>query len=165
MHDTLYGLFVDPYKMLKRAGLKKKMDVLEVGCGPGFFSIPAARVIGPESNLYAIDLNPVAVEKVEEKLHDAGLENARVMLADATDTGFDRDSVDLVFLFGVIHAINRVDLMVHEMHRVLRPDGVIAVQAGRWPEEKIHGALTQDRLFQFSGKSKNVIRFVVSGKG
>ena len=48
VHETLYGLFRDPYKVLKAAGLEPGQRVLEVGCGPGFFTIPAARIIGEE---------------------------------------------------------------------------------------------------------------------
>jgi ubiquinone/menaquinone biosynthesis C-methylase UbiE len=55
VHETLYGLFVNPYNRLSTAGLKPGRNVLEVGCGPGFFTIPAAKIVGDEGFVYALD--------------------------------------------------------------------------------------------------------------
>jgi len=84
VHETLYGLFRDPYKVLRAAGLEPGQKVLEVGCGPGFFTIPAARIVGEEGSVLAFDINPVAVEHVRRKIEEAGATNARVIVADAT---------------------------------------------------------------------------------
>jgi len=78
VHDTLYGLFVNPYKLLNAAGLKPGQKVLEVGCGPGFFTIPAARIVGEKGRVYALDINPVAVETVRRKIKERGLKNVDV---------------------------------------------------------------------------------------
>jgi predicted methyltransferase len=51
VHETLYGLFRDPYKALDAAGLEAGQDVLEVGCGPGFFTVPAARIVGKDGSV------------------------------------------------------------------------------------------------------------------
>jgi D-arabinose 1-dehydrogenase-like Zn-dependent alcohol dehydrogenase len=61
VHETLYGLFRDPYKALKAAGLEPGQKVLEVGCGPGHFTIPAAEIVGDKGSVLALDVNPLAV--------------------------------------------------------------------------------------------------------
>ncbi len=53
VHETLYGLIRDPVRALKAAGIEAGQRVLEVGCGPGFFTIPAARLLGDQGSLTA----------------------------------------------------------------------------------------------------------------
>jgi len=55
MHDNrLLPYFRDPYKLLRAAGLEQGQQVLEVGCGPGYFTIPAAEMVGDEGEVYAV---------------------------------------------------------------------------------------------------------------
>ncbi|MHA1360918.1 MAG: SAM-dependent methyltransferase [Candidatus Helarchaeota archaeon] len=76
----LYGLFRDPYKVLDAAGLEPGQRALEVGCGPGFFTIPAAHIVGEKGSVLALDINPAAVEHVRRKIKEAGVTNARPRL-------------------------------------------------------------------------------------
>lgn len=130
--------------------------MLEVGCGLGFFTIPAARIVGETGRVYAIDLHPLAIEMVRKKLARTGLTNVEVMLADAADTGLPDESVDLAFLFGVVHVLP-LGRVLPEMHRVLRPGGILAVDAfPGWSPEPVTGG----GLFALVGKEGRVFRFV-----
>ena len=159
VHDTLYSLFVNPYKLLKEAGLKPGQKVLEVGCGPGFFTIPAAKIVGEKGKVYALDVNPVAVETVRRKIKKKGLKNVEVMLADASETGLPNESIDVAFLFGVVHALDDVDAVMWEMHRVLKAKGVLSIQKSWWSEKKLLDAVTKNGLFSFKEKIGRVSKF------
>lgn len=64
MHDNpVLPLVRNPYKLLHEAGLKKGHTVLEAGCGPGFLTIPAAKRVGDEGHVYAVDIHPRAVTR------------------------------------------------------------------------------------------------------
>ncbi|MCD6469964.1 class I SAM-dependent methyltransferase [Candidatus Bathyarchaeota archaeon] len=159
VHDTLYSLFVNPYKLLKEAGLKPGQKVLEVGCGPGFFTIPAAKIVGEKGKVYALDVNPVAVETVRRKIKKKGLKNVEVMLADASETGLPNESIDVAFLFGVVHALDDVDAVMWEMHRVLKAKGVLSIQKSWWSEKKLLDTVTKNGLFSFKEKIGRVFKF------
>ena len=76
VHDTLYGLFVNPYRLLNAAGLKPGQKALEVGCGPGFFTILATKIVGEKGRVYVLNINPMAVETMRcKKLLDAMTKN------------------------------------------------------------------------------------------
>jgi len=159
VHDTLYRFFVNPYKLLNSAGLKPGQKVLEIGCGPGFFTIPAAKIVGEKGSVYALDINPVAIKTVRRKIKEKGLKNVKVILADASETGLPEESVDVAFLFGVIHALDDVDAVMQETHRVLKVKGVLSIQKPWWPEKKLLDAVTKNGLFSFKEKTGGVFKF------
>ncbi len=159
VHETLYGLFVDPYPPLRAAGVVRGASVLEVGCGPGFFTTPAAEIVGATGSVYALDINPAAVRHVRHKIEKSGLENVQVLLADAGKTGLPDESVDVAFLFGVVHALKDLDAVVEEIHRVLKSQGLLSVQSSRLSEEKLVETMTRKRLFRPLGNEGRIYRF------
>jgi ubiquinone/menaquinone biosynthesis C-methylase UbiE len=136
VHETLYGLFRDPYRVLNAAGLQSGQQVLEVGCGPGFFTVPAAEIVGKEGSVRAIDVNPLAVERVRGKIQQAGVTNAEVALADAAHTGLPDGSFDLVFVFGLARPIGDLEAIWAELHRVLKPGGLLSIEGRLCPPDE-----------------------------
>ena len=160
MHDTLYGLFMDAEKLLIPAGLEEGQQVLEVGCGPGFFTIPSAKIIGEKGFVFAIDINPFAIKKVEKKIKKANVTNVKVMLADVSDTKLQDNSIDVAYFFGVIHnLIEIIDDVIKEMHRIIKPNGTIAIQKGRKSKTNIVSLITKNNLFTFLEEKRRVILF------
>jgi cobalt-precorrin-6B (C15)-methyltransferase len=49
--------------------------VLDFGCGSGTYTIPAAKAVGATGRVYALDINPRALDRVERKAERAGLRN------------------------------------------------------------------------------------------
>jgi len=74
-HNPLLPYFRNPQRLLKAAGLKQGQKALEVGCGPGFFTIPAAKIVGEEGFVYAVDVHPLAIERVKEQIEIEGIKN------------------------------------------------------------------------------------------
>ncbi len=93
---------LDPVKTLRGADIQPGQTILEVGCGTGFFTIPAAQLIGDQGCLEAMDVSSGFIERVSKKVQAADLKNVRVVKRDALDTGLDAANIDTVLLFGVI---------------------------------------------------------------
>ncbi len=128
MESRLRHWLANPVKTLRGADIQPGQTVLEVGCGTGFFTIPAAQLIGDQGCLVAMDVLSDYVERVSKKVQAADLRNVHVVKRDALDTRLDAASIDMVLLFGVIPfrslPLNR---LLPEMHRVLKPEGSLAV--------------------------------------
>lgn len=150
--------FNDPVKTLEAAGVRSGLDVLEVGCGTGFFTIPAAEMVGDEDCVHAFDIHPLAVEQTAKKLQDAGLRNVRLTKNDALETGLPDECYDLILLFGVIPApVLPLNKLLPEMHRLLRPNGSMAVWTALplWSPRQV----TKSGLFTHVGKRNGVHNF------
>src|SRR5210317_746367 len=87
MASRLRRWLMNPVKTLRGAGIKPGQTVLEVGCGTGFFTIPAAELIGGQGCLVAMDALSDYTKQVSKKVQVAGLKNVRVVKRDALDTG------------------------------------------------------------------------------
>jgi ubiquinone/menaquinone biosynthesis C-methylase UbiE len=150
--------FFGPTNILNGAGILPGQTVLEVGSGTGFFTIPAAKLVGEKGRLVAIDILPDSVELVTRKVREAGLANVEVMQADALNTGLDAESFDRVLLFGVIPSpMLPLSRLLPEVHRVLKPEGILAV----WPPVPgwLPGAILRSGLFVIKGKKNGVHNF------
>jgi ubiquinone/menaquinone biosynthesis C-methylase UbiE len=137
VHEDLYRLFRDPYKALRAAGLQPGQEVLEVGCGPGFFTVPAARLVGDEGRVHALDINPLALERVRHKAEQEGVTNVCTILADAAQTGLPDESFDLIFVFGLARARGGRERIMAELHRLLRPGGRLSIEGGQVPPSEL----------------------------
>jgi ubiquinone/menaquinone biosynthesis C-methylase UbiE len=151
--------FFNPLPILNGAGLKTGQAVLEVGCGTGYFTLPAARLIGDQGCLVALDIMPESADLVSRKVQAAGLENVRVVQGDALDTGLAAESFQVALLFGVIPApMLPLTRLLPEMHRILKAGGSLAV----WPPVPgwLPRAILQSQLFALRGKQNGVYKFL-----
>jgi ubiquinone/menaquinone biosynthesis C-methylase UbiE len=154
VHETLYGLFRDPYEPLRDAGLRSGQRVLEVGCGPGFFTVPAAEMVGQDGSVVSLDVSPTAVAHVRRKVEEAGTTNVEVLLASAADTDLPGESFDLVFVFGLGHVVGDLGDIWKELHRLLKPGATLSVDGQLRPP----GA-----LFRRHAENGRIARFSKAG--
>ena len=148
--------FFGPNQILRGADIHPGQTVLELGCGTGFFTIPAAQLIGAQGSLVAMDVLPSSVETVSKKVQSANLINVRVVKGDAMDTKLEAESMDAVLLFGVLPApMLPLDQLLPEMHRILKPGGIMAV----WPPSWVAQSIPPSALFTYASKRNGVFNF------
>jgi ubiquinone/menaquinone biosynthesis C-methylase UbiE len=156
--------FFSPLPILHGAGLLPGQRVLEVGCGTGYFTIPAARLIGGQGSLVALDILAESVALVSQKVQAAGLKNVHVINGDALNTGLAAESFQVVLLFGVIPApMLPLARLLPEVHRLVIAGGSLAV----WPPIPgwLPRAINESELFALSSKQNSVFTFLRCSRG
>jgi ubiquinone/menaquinone biosynthesis C-methylase UbiE len=119
--------FFTPEETLRKLGLTSACtDVLDMGCGYGTFTVPAARMA--TGTVFAIDIEDEMVEATSRAASDAGLSNVVVKRSDfiADGSGLGDASVDYVMLFNILHAEDP-HILLDEARRVLSPGGILGV--------------------------------------
>jgi len=106
--------------VLDRVGIRPGERVLELRPGPGVFTVDAARRVGSEGRLIAVDIQPEMIAQVEQRVQEAGLTNVETHVASAYDLPLDDSSVDRAFLVTVLPEIPDRQQALAELRRVLR---------------------------------------------
>ena len=110
-----------------RIGIQAGETVLELGPGPGLFTVEAARRAGPDGHLIAVDIQPEMIAMVEARLQQTGLANVETHVASAHDLPFSDSSLDRAFLVTVLSEIPDPPRALAELHRTLKPGGMLSI--------------------------------------
>lgn len=113
--------------ILDRVGIRPGECVLELGPGPGAFTVDAARRAGSEGRLIAVDIQPQMIAQVEGRVREAGLTNVETHVASAYELPVADGSVDRAFLVTVLPEIPDQDRALAELYRVIKPGGRLSV--------------------------------------
>jgi len=144
---------------LKEVGLRKGNTVLDYGCGPGSHILPLEDLIGQSGKIYALDIHPLAVDRVKKLAVKEGLTNVETILSTCR-TGLPGGSIDAVLLYDILHALSQPDKVLAELHRVLKPDGTLSVADHHWKGQRMVAAVTAGGLFRVEGKGKKTHGFM-----
>ncbi len=155
----LRDFLTPPEKTLREAGTKPGFHVIDYGCGPGGYSLAAAELVGAKGRIYALDIHPLAVERVQRIATERGLANIATVLSDCA-TGLGDNSVDVVILYGTFHGVGNRARLLRELHRVWKPDGVLSFSDHHMKEDAIRRAGTSGGLFRLLKKNKRTYSFV-----
>ena len=162
----LRNIFLSPEKLIRRLGLKENMRVLEVGVGPGYFSLKVAQTVSG-GRLVVSDIQPEMLAIAQKRLDKKHVKNASFHHCNGTDFPFEDETFDRIYMVTVLGEVENKAAYVKEFWRLLVPGGIVSVseQPGdpdRLTIEEIKTLFTEEgfeleRLF--GGRSNFTINF------
>ena len=147
---------------IKEAHLKKGFQVLDFGCGPGRYVFAVSEAIGATGKLYALDIAPLALEMVRQIVDKNKLSNVKTIESDC-DTGLPDEELDVVLLYDAFHGLDQ-KAVLSEVHRVLKPVGVLSFSDIHLEENEIVSSATNFGLFKLKNKNQMTYTFIKTEK-
>ena len=123
--------FLNPSEVVAQTGLMQGQVVADLGCGNGFYVLPAAQMIGPTGTVYAVDVQTSKLAATISIANQFGYKNVRVLQANLGKPLLDipQNSCDLVIVGNILHEIEQKDELMKNIYRILKSPGrVVAVE-------------------------------------
>jgi ubiquinone/menaquinone biosynthesis C-methylase UbiE len=118
----LRRLFTDPQRILRRLVAKGETAV-DLGCGPGYFTLPLARLVGENGRVIAVDLQPEMLTILERRAQHSGLTSHIELHQCSADTLGVEKLVDFALAFYVVHEVPDPARFFGEVSAMLKPGG------------------------------------------
>jgi len=123
LNNPIRRKFSPPERLIERLGIKPDTVVLDFGCGPGFFLVPAAKAA---SKAVGADVSARMLERAAKYAKKRGIP-VELIESDGRNIKLPDNSVDLIFLVHVFHEIDDKLLALKEFLRILKPSGRLAI--------------------------------------
>jgi ubiquinone/menaquinone biosynthesis C-methylase UbiE len=116
----------DPCKILGPY-IKEGMTVLDLGCGPGFFAVEIARMVGASGRVIASDLQEGMLEKLRIKVQGTELERRITRHKCEKNKIGVSEHVDFILAFYMVHEVPNKQDFFNEIKSILKPNGQVFI--------------------------------------
>jgi len=108
-------------------GIQKGKSVADIGAGSGWFTVRAARRVGPTGSVYAVDINPEAIRHIDERTKNEKLSNVKTIVSTPDDSRVPADAVDAVLMLKTYHEVANPVELLKNLRPALRSDAKVGV--------------------------------------
>ncbi|KIX15291.1 class I SAM-dependent methyltransferase [Dethiosulfatarculus sandiegensis] len=110
--------------------LQPGQTVIDYGCGPGRYVPMAARAVGPHGKVFAVDIHPLAVAKVNRIIKAKRLVNVEAVQIDGYRTPLEKEIADVIYALEMFHMVKQPGELLQEFARLLKKEGVLLMGDG-----------------------------------
>jgi SAM-dependent methyltransferase len=114
-------------RVMDLLGIEPGKTVADIGAGSGWFTVRAAARVGATGSVYAEDINPKAIDYINDRAGKAKLENVHTVLGEVDDTKLPADSVDAVLILKTYHEFAHPVPLMTKLKASLRPGAKIGI--------------------------------------
>lgn len=116
-----------PEKTLCQLGLVETDIVADIGCGIGYFTLPAARIVGSQGKVYALDILAEMLEIVNDKTKDHQFTNVETIQVEENSYKLPDKSIDYAWACLVVHEVDDPIAFIREVDRILQAEGSLVI--------------------------------------
>lgn len=120
-------LFVHREKVVKAIGLKSGMIVADIGAGTGLYTRLFAKEVGPEGQIFAVDISAKFLEQIQKTSREAQLKNVTPVLCNSDSVDLPPNSIDLAYICDTYHHFEFPERTMLSLYRALKPGGTLVL--------------------------------------
>jgi len=152
-------LFHNPRKILKPY-IAKNITALDIGCGPGVFSIEIAELMEGAGKVISVDMQEGMLEIIRQKISGKSIEKNIVLHKCSADKINIKERVDFVLMFYVVHEVPDRNNLFNEVLPLINKNGLIMiVEPGLVPKKEFSGIINFVKKSGFDEYNKLKIPF------
>ncbi len=114
-------------RVMDLLGITPGKNVADIGAGSGWFTVRAARRVGPTGAVLAEDINPLAIEYIGKRVLKEDLPNVRTVLGTPDDPALPAGSVDAVLMLKVYHEVAHPVVVMKKLQKSLRAGAKVGI--------------------------------------
>lgn len=123
-------LFLQPKKILSQLNLDQDMTIADLGCGSGYLTFAASKMVGPSGTVYAVDVQKSVLSNISSDIKFYGARNVKPIWANLEIVGsakIDDNSVDVALLVMILYQSKNHENILKEAYRILKPNAKLLI--------------------------------------
>ena len=114
-------------RVMNILGIESGKNVADIGAGSGWFTVRAAKRVGAEGKVFAVDINPAAVSHIQARAQQEQLSNVSAILSKPDDPLLPPNSIDAVLLLKTYHEVAHPVELLRHLRPALRSGAKVGV--------------------------------------
>ena len=117
---VLRDFFVSVDKRIEAFGIKKGNTIIDYGCGTGSYLKKATELVGEQGMVYAVDVHPLSMKKVQKRIDKLNLKNVIPVLSGVIPCNIDDHVANVIYALDMFHMVSDPDQFLKELHRLIK---------------------------------------------
>jgi len=114
-------------RVMDMLAIKSGKHVADIGAGSGWFTVRAARRVTGSGMVYAVDINPEAIQYIDQRAKKEQLQNIKTILSKPDDPQVPANSIDAVLLLKTYHEVAHPVVLLRNLRSSLKPGAKIGI--------------------------------------
>lgn len=150
-------VFKSPAKRLDPFHIKKGQTVIDYGSGTGRYIKQASEQVGESGTVYAVDIQPLAVESAFRQIEKHNLKNVKPIQTDGITVNIPAHTADVIYALDMFHMVKDTDTFLKELNRLMKSDGTLYLEDGHQPREKTKEKILNSGCWVIAEETKTFV--------
>jgi ubiquinone/menaquinone biosynthesis C-methylase UbiE len=150
-------LFNSSARNFKTLGLSPGQTVIDYGCGPARYIKNASDMVGKNGRVIAVDIHPLAIKNVQNKIRKYQLTNVETVLTTGYNTGLNPETADVVYALDMFHMIEQPKELLFELARLVKKEGRVIIEDGHQPRAETRKKIESAGVLKMVGETNTFV--------